>query len=101
MTPEQFQATDDAAVRIWQINDCEWVVARTASEAVEVSCLQSGQTAEDTVTDGYPRALTDEELHRFKFRRDGEVGAVTFLDELKARLERGDKPPFFFATTEE
>jgi hypothetical protein len=87
-------------VRIFQMNDCDWVAAHSPEEAHALYLDETG-VDEDEI-----RALPDWEVDTLKFHDpDGEwtgrQGTMTFREALAGMLSMDEwKPPFLFCSTE-
>jgi hypothetical protein len=85
-------------MKIFKVNDCDWVMATSAEEAKQVLA-----TFTDVHEDDEVRELTDHELDTFKFidedhdeEKDGPH--PTFRQELARRVAAGDRPDMFAST---
>lgn len=91
--------------KIWQVNDCDFVVARTREEAKDViNSIQDWD--EDWDADGYPKIMSDKDAETTPFILDVEkdhddpLNRTTFKTEFNKRLKNGLSSPEMFATTE-
>jgi hypothetical protein len=85
-------------LKIWAINDCEWVMAETLAEAAKIASDLSGVDVDDLLGDD-AHALTEEDLHRLTFNDDDGETRRTFAEEFARRLAAdGDKPRYFAST---
>jgi hypothetical protein len=89
-------------MKVYQVTDQDWVMATSAQEAREV--FETVTDWEDEWTEaGYPRELSEEELHAHTFILDMDkdhedpANRSTYWIELKARQHEG---PDMFATSE-
>ncbi|WP_053006661.1 hypothetical protein [Chromobacterium subtsugae] len=83
-------------VHVYEMNDCDWVVARSEQEAQAYYCDLNGE-------DDPPRALTAEELDRLGFFVDAEQPdghSITFRERLQQLVDNNEQIPDLFATTE-
>lgn len=100
-------------IRVWRLNDCDWVAARTLTEAIDCLCKITGISRAEAVDESdKPRALTVGELAKLTFVTDEEEDNVTAIEgcpvykrhsfavELQRRMDRGDEFPCYFASTE-
>jgi hypothetical protein len=93
-------------VKIFKLNDCDWVAATSLDEAIGclATCVSNGVVDDDFREEFLddPYELNDADLDQLKFREEDEPETEwrTFRAELQLRLEAGAKPPFFFASTE-
>lgn len=90
-------------VRVWQMNDCDWVAARSLTDAIDCYMQFSGALREDVLAEE-PRQLTDADMRRLTFFCDeDEIPGVpkrhAFAVELKRLEEAGAAFPRFFAST--
>lgn len=82
-------------VKVFEMNDCDWIAARSAEEAFAEYQSNYGGEGDETA-----RELTAEEMQRLKFRDDDSEVLRTFQDELEMRIARKVAFPDFFASTE-
>lgn len=86
------------AIKLFQVNDCEWYAAETIKQAVE--CAE--QIYDCTVED--PREVTEEEMDRLHFLKmeddDNPGEQITFRQRLQEMIDAGESFPEFFATSE-
>lgn len=98
-------------IKIFAVNDCDWVAARSAEEALE---FYMRDTRNDRATSlGYsdddpeaatalPDELTPEDMHRLKFLSDDGPGTrITFREQLDRLIAAGQQFPVHFASTEQ
>ncbi|WP_053006691.1 hypothetical protein [Chromobacterium subtsugae] len=94
---ERFMTTNHInGVHVYEMNDCDWVVARSEQEAQAYYCDLNGE-------DDPPRALTAEELDRLDFFVDAEKPdghSITFRERLQQLVDNNEQIPDLFATTE-
>lgn len=96
--------TTDPAIRVWRMNDCEWIAARTKTEAIDCLIQFTGTSrAELELENIVP--LTQRDLKRLTFitedeEPDGSLKRHSFLTELQRLIAIGTKFPTYFATTE-
>lgn len=104
--------------KVYQLNDCEWFVARSLDEAKAAGAELWGYDGPDAVAkaeaDGMfgeekygdePSELTEAEMDRMRFsdsdENDRPTGkSRTFREELANRVRDGLKKPEYFAGTE-
>lgn len=88
-------------VKVFQLNDCDWVAAETLDEATQWYRDRSGVDYE-TVDD--PWELSDEDMDRLQFHEtddnDRFLEKISFRVALARRLAEGWQAPFLFASTE-
>jgi len=88
-------------LKIYEMNDCDWVCAESEEGAIKVydEHLGPGEEAKEHIQVGCPSLLGPTALDTLMFRDDGELsnlpGTRTFFAELSMRKEPG-----FFASTE-
>jgi hypothetical protein len=102
--------TADPPVRVWRMNCCDYVAARTLTTAID--CLRefSGASREEMLADD-PQPLTDAEMARQTFVTEEEAHIKdysgppiykrhAFAVELQRLIDAGATFPRFFASTE-
>ncbi len=103
-----------ANIKIFEINDCEWVAAKDQLDAAigyaEAMCDSIEEVLADERIDrkcGCPRELSMKELRALKYHDEDDEGfgktgykPRSFLQQLKLEIGRGAKFPAYFATTE-
>lgn len=85
-------------MKIWKMNDTDFVAADTAAEAIEELTFFYG----DDRADGDPVELTDDELDELQFNGDVEdpyEEPLTYRQELAKRIEDEEEFPQFFASS--
>lgn len=94
-------------MKIFNMNDCDWWAGENAEECLEGMKNFSGygeDEIKDMIEDGYPVALTEEEINRLKFVPDPydspNEGVRTFKEELRRMIDAKEQFPCFFASTE-
>lgn len=100
----KISATSDArpAIRVFSINDHEWAAgACTPEEMLAWYMDETGVTREEATgaEDGLPEELSPEAMQELNFVCD-DGSRHSFAEELRLMVERGDKFPCFFASTE-
>ncbi len=89
--------------RVFQLNDCDWWIARTLEEAIADCKRETGMEDRDFTE---ARELTEGELDRLKFIEDRELPKKewvrrTFREELARRSAAPyEESPGLFASTE-
>ena len=85
-------------IKIYQINDCDWVAASSLEEAYTYACKHCDEDPDyfdkDEITE-----LTSEDMDRLTFIGDDER-KLTFREELRVLIDKKEKMPTFFASTE-
>jgi hypothetical protein len=88
------------------MNDCDWIAARTLSDAIDCYLEFSGASRADVLADE-PHPLSDADLARLTFVSDDEEPGLpgvhqrhAFAVELQRLIHAGVKFPRFFASTE-
>jgi hypothetical protein len=91
--------TSLSAMRVFAMNDCDWVAAETLEDAIKTyaQMIGTGFDPEDDLSD--PHALTDEQMDKLMFTDEDEKKR-TFREQLNRMIEAGEELPGFFATTE-
>jgi hypothetical protein len=90
--------------RVFQMNDCDWWIARSLDEALADYKLQTGYgPGDEEVEDA--RELTEEQLDSLTFHDSDEDDCPngitrTFREELARRVAEGLDSPEMFASTE-
>lgn len=91
-------------MKIFRMNDCDWVAAESLEDAFDVPEAQLGFSRDewkDLCDD--PKELTEEELDSHQFTPDPydkSNAKISFREELNRRIQLGEKFPQFFASTE-
>lgn len=82
-------------MKVWKINDCDWVMASSAEEAKQTLATITEVYEEDEV-----RELTDHELDTFHFVDEDEKDSPrrTFRQELARRVALNEGPDMFAST---
>ncbi len=90
-------------IKIFKMNDCDWVAAETINEAILCIAESSGMPEAEIealkASEEYPQEVSDVELDRLQFA-EGPIKR-SFREELRARLVDGEEFPQFFASTEQ
>lgn len=93
-------------VRVWAMGDCDWVAARTKTEAIDCYLQFCGESRDEALRQGV-EPLTDADMRRLTFVTDEEEEGVpssykrhSFAVELKRLIDSGAQFPRFFASTE-
>ncbi len=86
-----------SAMKVFQMNDCDWYVADTMEAAIQQCCEDSGLPRDEAIDD--PQELSDADLDRTIFV-DEETGKRTFRAELDRLVAQGIHRPCLFASTE-
>ena len=88
-----------AFIRVFRMNDCDWMAGETLEECEEVYLKYWSGTKDDGVTLYNPGQVSNDFIQTVPFtREDGTV--VTFQEELNSLIAAGQKFPCFFASTE-
>lgn len=83
-------------MKVFQLNECDWYMAPTLDEAIEMSTRDSG-LPRDEAADDDARECTPEEMGRLKFRDDDDT-VRTFQEELDRRIAAGARTEMFAST---
>jgi len=91
-------------IKVFRMNDCDWVAAETSEDAVVyyLDMISAKNTPEDRFEylEEPIEALGDDDMKKLQFH-DPEAGTKhSFADQLEAEKEAGRKFPSFFASTE-
>ncbi|HZR33806.1 MAG TPA: hypothetical protein VFA75_00420 [Nevskia sp.] len=90
------------AIKVFSMNDHEWTAgACTPEEMLAWYMDQTGVSREEATgeEDGIPEELSPEAMQELTFVCD-DGSRHSFVEELRLMVERGDKFPCFFASTE-
>lgn len=98
-------------LKVYRLNDYEWIAARTLEEAVAWWSKETGIPEDDECMldpDWWPHELGPKAMKAHAYRDDedlddeGDPTVRTFAEELERAIERrgNDRSPFFFAGTE-
>ncbi len=103
---DMLPVTELPPVRIWKMNDCDWVAARTLTSAIDCYLVTTGASRAEVLEDE-PRPLSEGEMARLTFTTEveepdspGSLKRHSFAAELKRRVAAGVEFPQFFASTE-
>lgn len=91
-------------MRVWRMNDCEWVAALTKTQAIDCLVATTGIRRDEIDADEVV-PLTDADMKRLTFvtEDEDESGSLkrhSFATELALITERGAVFPTYFASTE-
>lgn len=96
-------------IKVFAMNDCDWVAAETAEDAVALYMKETGLSREEALEGkDQPDEMTEAQMLEEKFlayEEDDEGDPLspttrTFREELDRRLAAGETFPCFFASTE-
>ncbi len=100
-----------ATIKIFQLNDCEWMAGEDLESVIQdyfknyISEEVRPEIREVFLYEA--EELSDEDMDRLKYHDiegdlagDGVKKIYTFREALNKMLEKGDKAPFYFASTE-
>jgi hypothetical protein len=89
-------------VRLFQLNECDIVAARTIKEAVRHLQAVTGLSLEEAFDKDVACALTDEQLDKLYFcdEDDPDTPIKKFRDELLEKIASGSPFPYHFASLE-
>ncbi|MBM2884872.1 hypothetical protein JFK97_10785 [Chromobacterium phragmitis] len=95
MSEETTMTNHINGVRVYEMNDCEWVVARSEQEAQAYHKDLNGE-------DDSPRALTARELDSLQYHIGDSRSSptISFRQRLQQLVDAGESVPQLFATTE-
>lgn len=85
-------------MRIFSMNDCDWMAAQTLEEA-KAAYLKDSYGGKDEHAFDDPAEITEKQYDGLMFRDDDGENR-TFRQQLERMIERGDTFPAFFASTE-
>lgn len=90
-----------ARIKVWTMNDCDWVAAGTLEEAREYYKEITGMDHDEcNFDDGSEEPISDEAMDKMKFHDEGLPEPITFRQQLDRLLAQGQQFPMFFASTE-
>ena len=90
-------------MKIFSMNDCDWMAAETLEEATAVYLRDFGGGLDADEALDQPHEVSEAGMDRLRFHDDDAETPEdyrTFRQELQVRMARGDKFPCFFASTE-
>ncbi|MGR2678684.1 hypothetical protein [Chromobacterium haemolyticum] len=92
---EQTMNNSINGIRIFEMNDCDWVVARSEQEAQAYYRDLNGE-------DDAPRALTARELDSLQYHIEDSMRSptISFRARLQQIVDNGEAVPNLFASTE-
>lgn len=89
------------AIKIFAMNDCDWMAAETVEDATRE---YKEQFSGGEFDDGEPVELSDEDMERLTFCETDEdeeaVERISFREKLNRMIAEGEQFPCFFASTE-
>ncbi len=89
-------------IKIYQMNDCDWVAAENLQDAKKALSECIGDDADELVED--PFELSDEQMNKLKFVDDlydrENSDERTFKEQLEIMITNGEKFPCMFASSE-
>ena len=87
---------------VYEINDCEWVVAHSAEEALRCFMETTGCTREESLVDDReaPIEVTEQQLDALTVWDEDTDTTATFRVRLAQIREKGEHVPAIFASTE-
>lgn len=101
-----------AEIKIFSMNECDWIAARTLEEASEFIAKHYAyanveDAKRDEIIEEWAHALDDSELDRLKYAwktndayKEGDPDTYTFREFLAMEISRAVEFPCFFASTE-
>jgi hypothetical protein len=100
--------TEASKMKVYRLNEYDWVAATSLGEALYEYQKSTGIDDDELIDESWlPRALSEEELEKTMFfDEEGEFGErggrLTFQAVLEAEMKRrpGESHPFLFASTE-
>jgi hypothetical protein len=90
-------------IKVFEVNDCDWIAARSLKEACDFYQELTGLDDEDAFGCDGREGVTEvpaETMDRLKFVNHDEGYQCTFRQELDRQIANGAQAPFFFASTE-
>lgn len=92
------------AIRVYQVNDCDWWVGESAESILEAYMKDTGLPREEVCDDpdGMPEEISEEGLDKLKFFDEESRPPVTrtFREQLAIEIADGGEFPRAFASTE-
>lgn len=86
-------------IKVFAMNDCDWMAGETVEDCLrEYKANYSGDYDGDDPLE--PEELDDEEMNTLRFTNDEIDKKWSFREQLNWMIERGEKFPTFFASTE-
>jgi hypothetical protein len=86
-------------IKIFKINDYEWIAAETMEEAIQCEIDICGVSREEAYDESVAHELSEEEMNTFFFIEDDQ-SKVPFVDKLNSLIKEGVEFPCYFASTE-
>lgn len=92
----------DPGVRVYEMNDCDWYIARSPVQALLKAMHDTGLTRSEVLGDGMaePREIREEELDRLKYYDEATEQHMTFRRALERWINNGEPVPAIFACSE-
>ena len=89
-------------IKIFQINDYDWVAAETIDEAIACACSTFNLSEEEVYDESAAGELSEEKLDEYKYylTDDTDGPSRTFKQELESRINDKQEFPQVFATSE-
>jgi hypothetical protein len=92
--------TTEKPIRVFQVNEADYIAARTMKEAVRYLQKCAGLPLDEAFDKDCARTFTDTELDKLIFVNEDDESEVTFLEQLVILINQGADFPHFFASTE-
>ena len=90
-------------MKIWKMNECDWVAAETLKDAKKALADTFGCTIKETEDEPYfeePHEIAEEEYDKLKIMNEERKEVCTFREELERLQKDGENFPRMFASTE-
>lgn len=93
------------AIQVFEISDCEWWAGEGTPQEILAHYMNETGCTHDEATGNFqdwPRALSDQEMQTIQFTVDenGKITRISFAEQLRRLVERGQHFPCLFASTE-
>ena len=89
-------------IKVFQVDACTWVAAKTAKQAVEYATTIDGWELDETYNP--PEEMSDADMDKYTFQDDvypkTKLSKRTFREQLQKQIDAGEGFPDFFATSE-
>lgn len=88
-------------IKIFKVNDCDWVAAETLEEAIQCAIDTCGYDREEACDESVAGELSYNDMINHKYIDEDVPGDnETFQDVLSRMIRGGEKFPQFFASSE-
>jgi hypothetical protein len=87
-------------IKIFGMNDCDWVAARTIEEARDFYRTFVGKAAFEEYEEEGCEPHEEQRINNLPYTDDEHPQPITFAEQLQRMIASGEQFPAFFATTE-